>query len=134
MTGEEAEKIINVYGGLIANMPKGDRVQDVFSLPYSPARIRYAYYVYTEELINRGLFDDDIKQNLESTYALIDSRFIEADDINRLNKALRLYPKDEKAKAYVDKHGGFTVGLPSTEKMVEYHNFVADCYGSWGRS
>ena len=132
MTPEEAENIVNAYGGIIANIPTGDRVQDVLSLPYSPARIRYAFFVYTEALIKQGLFNDDLKQNLETTYALLDTRFIEG-DVAKLNKALRLYAKNEKARDYVNANGGLAVGMPSTARMVEYHNFVVDCYGNWGK-
>jgi len=131
MTPEEAEKIIRDFGAIIANIPKGYNVQDVFKLPYSPGRIRYAYFVYTEALIKEGLFNDEIRNRLVITYASIDTLFIEESE--KLNKALRLYEKSEKAREYAKTRGGLTAGLPSVEKMTEYNNFVADCYGNWGK-
>ena len=132
MTGEAAEKIINEYGGVIASIKDGDHVQDVFSLPYSPAKIRYAYFVYTEELINEGLFNEDIYNNLTTTYAMIDTRFVE--DPDEINKAWLKYGKDEKATEFLRDKGGLSAFMPSLEKMVEYQNFVADCHGNWGKA
>jgi hypothetical protein len=126
----EAEKIINEYGGYIASIKEGDKVQDIFSLPYSPGRIRYAFFVYTEALIKEDLFNDETFNNLQLTYAMLDSRFVE--DSQKLNKALRVYAKNEKAREYVNSRGGLTATIPSVEKMNEYNNFVADCYGNWG--
>lgn len=132
MNKHVAEKIINEYGGMIADTPKGDIVRDVFSLPYSPGRIRYAFFVYTEALIKEDLFNDDIKKNLEGTYAMIDTRFVE--DYQKVNKAFRLYAKNEKAREYLNSRGGLTAFMPSLEKMTEYNNFVAECYGNWQRT
>ncbi|PIR85881.1 hypothetical protein COU14_02015 [Candidatus Kaiserbacteria bacterium CG10_big_fil_rev_8_21_14_0_10_44_10] len=132
MNKYQAEKIINDYGGMIADTPEGDLVRDVFSLPYSPGRIRYAFFVYTEALIKEGLFNDEIENNLSMTYASLETRFVENPD--KVNKAKRLYTKSEKAREYLDSRGGLTAFMPSVEKMTEYHNFVADCYGNWQKT
>ena len=132
MKPEDAEKIINAYGGVIASINNGDYVQDVFALPYSPGRIRYAYFVYTEALIKDGLFTNEIDNTLCTTYAMIDTRFVENPD--ELNKALKIYAENEDARELVNKYGGLAATLPSLEKMTEYNNFVADCFGNWASS
>lgn len=129
MNKHQAEKIINEYGGVIAGTPKGDIVCNVFSLPYSPGRIRYAYFIYTEAPIKEGSFNDDIKNNLETTYAMLGTRFVE--DHQKVNKAFKLYAKNKKAREYLDYRGGLTAFMPSLGKMTEYNNFVVDCYGHW---
>jgi uncharacterized UPF0160 family protein len=131
MNPGEAEKIINDYGRTIASIKKGDHVQDVFALPYSPGKIRYAFFVYTEALIEQGLFTDEIKNNLSTTYAMLNTRFVENPD--EINEAMKSYGKDEKAREIINKYGGLTAFMPSIEKMTEYHNFVADYHGNWGK-
>lgn len=129
MSGEEAEKVINQYGAVIASCPKSDIVQSVFDLPYSPGRIRYAHFVYVQELIEQELFTKEIGENLKSTYAMIDSRFVENAD--EINKAFRKYSTDKNAQKVIDDNGGLASFMPSYKKMNEFHNFIADCYGKW---
>ncbi len=131
MNPQEAEKIINQYGALIANAPKGKIALNVFSLPYSPGKIRYAFFVYVEALINEGLFDDTIKGNLELTYAMLDTKFRENDD--EINEAWPKYKSDQSARDVINKCGGLSSLVSCPEKMNEFHNFVADCYGNWGK-
>jgi hypothetical protein len=133
MSPQEAERIVQTFGRIIGDRHKDERVINVFSLPYSPAKIKYAYFLYTETLINRGLFADEIKNSLSITYASLDTIFIEG-DVAKLNQTLKLYAKDPDARQYVDEQGGLTAFMPSTVAMNEYHNFVADCYGNWASS
>lgn len=132
MTGEVAENILNQYGGVIASCPKGDIVQSVFDLPYSPGRIRYAHFVYIEALIEQELFTEDIGENLKNTYAMLDSRFVEnADEINH---AFKSYAKDKKSRQIIEENGGLASFMPSLQKINELHNFIADCFGNWHKS
>lgn len=132
MSPEEAEKIINKYGGVIADIKEGDIVQDVSKLPFSPGKIRYAIFVYTERLIKYDMFTDEIKNNLEQVYAMLDFRFLE-EDIDKINSAWRHYKTSEKARDYLNQKGGLPAFVANLSKMTEYHNFVADCYGNWGK-
>lgn len=131
MKPETAERIINEYGATIANIPEGDKVQDVMQLPYSVGRIRYAYYVYTEALIENGSFNDEVKNNLQMTYALLDCRFVEEPD--EINEAFKKYTKSKEARDFLDSKGGIASFVASIESMNEYHNFVADCFGNWNK-
>lgn len=133
MTGEQAEKIINKYGAFIANIKKGEIVQDITKLPYSPGKIRYAIFVYTEVLIKDDMFNDEIKNNLGQVYAMLGAR-IREDDVDRINSAWRHYKTSEKAQEFIKQKGGLTAFMPNLSMMTEYHNFVADCYGNWGKS
>lgn len=129
MTPAEAEKVINQYGAAIASIEENAIVQDVFSLPYSPAKIRYAYFVYVEALIQQGILTDKIAGDLSQTYAMIDSRFVE--EAAEINKAWPQYASSEAAREIINKHGGLTALMPSTKKMIEFHNYIADCQGNW---
>lgn len=129
MSPEEARKIVAAYGGVIADIADGDSYQDINSLPNSPAMIRYAYFVYTQEVLELGKLTEDLKNSLETTYALLDTRFI--DEPEKLNKAFRLYGKSEKARQYVNSHGGLSGPMPSVAKMIEYHNFIVECQNNY---
>lgn len=129
MNGEQAEKIINQYGAVIASCPKGNIVQSVFDLPFSPGKIRYAHFVYVQALIEQELFTDEIGENLKSTYAMLDSRFVENPD--EINKAFKKYASDKTAQKVINENGGLESFMPSYKKMNEFHNFIADCYGNW---
>lgn len=126
MTGEQAEKIINDFGGAVASLPEKQAVLPLSSLPYPKAVIRYAYFIYIEELVKSSLLTDDYANALVQTYALIDSRFKE--DSERINELHKQYVKSEKAREALKEYGGLTVGLPSVEAMQELLDFIEVCY------
>jgi hypothetical protein len=132
MSIEEAEKIVQEYGGFIADIKLGDIVQDLFKLPYSPARIRYAILMYTETLVNNGLLSKDTENSLQMLYSALDSRFVEQ-DADKINSAYTHYKTNEKARKYLDSKGGLQSFVGNVEKMNEYYNFIADLVGNWSR-
>lgn len=56
MTPIEAEKIINEYWKSIKDLKSAKAiVQPISDLPYSTGMIKYAHFVYGEELIKKNL-------------------------------------------------------------------------------
>ena len=114
MTPLEAEKIINSYGGTIASEKVVARRKS--SLPCSKARIKYAFFVYIEELIMRHNLEQQLGIQLVNAYSLLSS-FIddtEVDEINSSNGELKV---EFAQKTILNK------GL-----REELENFIEECY------
>ncbi|MFZ1323772.1 MAG: hypothetical protein WAQ57_01265 [Candidatus Saccharimonadales bacterium] len=126
MKPEEAERIINDYGGAAASLPDGDAVLPLTALPYSKIRIRYAFYMYIEELIKMGVLEDEHLTAMVQTYALLNSRFQK--DAEKINKLHKQYAKNEQARKQLDEYGGLLVGLPSIEEMEELTSYAEECH------
>lgn len=125
MKPEEAEKIVQNYGGAVASLKKGDAVLPLSALPNSKARIKYAFYVYIEELTRLDAMEEDHTFALLQTYALLNTRFQkEADKINDLH---RQWKSSESARAKLEEYGGYLVGLPSDDDMYELAEFIDEC-------
>ena len=85
MDKHEAEKIINAYGGAISADSKP--LKHLSLLPCSKARIKYAYFVYFEAIMNEfGGISKEIGENLVGTYCMLEA-FIEDELADRLNHA-----------------------------------------------
>lgn len=80
----EAEKIINLYGGAIA---KGGVARKISLLPINKSVIKYAFFVYLEAGISEGIMNEEILQNLISTYICLD-HFIDDDKASLLNEIM----------------------------------------------
>ena len=122
MTPNQAEKIVKEFGDILSN--KKSIYEDVRQLPHSPAMIKYAFFVYVQSLVKDNLLNEDIFDNLKTTYAAIDIHFVENPD-----KANRNY-SDLKSGSIEDKIEAFNLISP-LEKSTEFHNFVVDCEGGW---
>lgn len=133
----QAEKIINAYGGAIANDKNSFKKQS--TLPCSKARIRYAFYVYISAIINdSGNLQNEIGQSLVATYSMLDC-FLSDEDADRLNcipdliknkKLDATNPDDEKQiKEYFSlyakaaRNGGY---------FDEINDFIGECYKEKG--
>ena len=129
MTVDEARKIVSGYGGELANL--GKLRGNIMKLPNSPAMIRYAFFVLTEDLMSTGDYTDEMYNSFASSYASIDRMFVEDPDV--VNDLIANYGKDKAKTEELRKRGGLTAFLPSTEKMVEYQNLVAELDGNWNK-
>lgn len=125
MTPEEAERIIQDYGGVVASLKEGEAVLPNRILPYSKTRIKYAFYMYIEELVKMGAFEQNHADALVQTYALLYSRF--QDEAAKINELHKKYATDDKAREELDKYGGFTVGLPDVAAMEELADYIEEC-------
>lgn len=125
MTPEEAEQIVRDYGGAVASLKEGDAVLSTSALPYSKPRIRYAFYMYIEELVKINALDQSHVDALVQTYAMLNTRF--QDDADKINQLHKQYAKDEKAREELAEYGGLTVGLPSIEEIQELSAYIEEC-------
>jgi hypothetical protein len=125
MTPEDAESIVQEYGGAVASLKAGDAVLPNSVLSYSKTRIRYAFYMYIEELIKIGALGQNHADALVQTYALLNTRFQE--NAGKINKLHKQYAISEKAREELARYGGLTVGLPSIEDMQELADYIEEC-------
>ncbi len=133
MNKYQAEKIINEYGGAIANNKGPFRKQS--TLPCSKAKIRYAFYVYIPAIINElGQLPQDIGQNLVATYSMLDC-FISDDEADRLNRIPEMIknkqlnaekPDDE--KQIKEFFSLVTNALRNGSYFDEINEYIGECY------
>jgi len=129
MTIKEARKIVFDYGGVLAELD--GKKGNIMKLPNSPAMIRYAFFMLTEELMKNGEYTKDMYNSLASSYASIDTMFIEDPDV--VNDLIANYGKDKVKTEALRERSGLSAFLPSVEKIVEYQNFVAELDGNWNQ-
>jgi hypothetical protein len=104
MTLDEAQKIIQDYGGAVA---KSD-IKRSSNLPCSKARIKYAYFTYLPALYEQdGGFYGDLVENLVQVYAMLNS-FI---DDGRADSLEQIKVKAEEKKLDFDK--------PKDKELIE---------------
>ncbi len=123
MTGKEAEKIVNKYGKALSVDPDGI-ARNKSLLPCSIPRIKYAYFVYLEKLIQDNLLTEELHNVLMTTFIGLSS-FIEDSEAEVVNKLLKdskqhtLNQNDEDTlKKFVLKAYG------DTELLSEFSDFV----------
>ncbi len=129
MTPIEAEKIINEYWRSMKDLRSAKAiVQPISDLPCSTGMIKYAHFVYGEELIKKNLLTKKIGDQLTQSYSKIHSRFVE--DSDHINTKYKEYITGlEKGKIVNDFKLGDLIDID-----VEYNNFLADCQGNYGRN
>lgn len=152
MTIQEAESIVRAYSAYFAefNDKKGidnsPWVFSLFDLPWSPAKLKYAFFVFTEDLIKTGEIDERYDM-IRVVYSSIDGTFKE--DADKINKDLAEHfayldslDKDDptsKQKAKIAdirfraEHDGMNPDLPDNNHAgeIEIHNFIVDVQGNY---
>lgn len=124
MTPIEAEEIIEKFHQSIKDLRPNAIVQSDTLLPYTPARIKYAHFVFAEELVsNLTITDEKIKELMES-YGIIDSFFVENSEL--VNEKYREYLARLKEGVIID----FLIPNPfgELEPVNEFRNFIGE---SW---
>lgn len=135
----EAEKILNAYGGVIANgFGQGIALKKSF-LPCSVARIKQSYFTYIDGLIKRdGKLTNDVNLMLTSTYERLNS-FVDDSEAEEINEIFNnINNKIEKEE---------TTNDLKTEKLRDYikiaydgtlyneiNEFIAECYKKYKRN
>ncbi len=142
MTAEEAESICRTYGSFFANINKMkdyDKGIYVFSssdLPWSPARLKYAFFVFAEDLVKHGEIDNHF-DTLKLMYGTIDGTFKE--EVDKINEDIvRLDtikdPAEQKAEELkFEAKYGISSSRPDNNLAgsIEFHNFIADFHGNF---
>lgn len=135
MTPDEAKKIIEKFHQSIKDMRPDAIVQDSKNLPYTSARIKYAHFIYGEDLVENIIQgkkepEEILKsfekkhQELMESYGIIDSLFSE--DPEPINKKYREYIKGLENGIITE----FRMPNPfgETEPVNEFHNFFGECW------
>lgn len=139
MTPEEAEKIVNQFGGVISVPGVAPFIRKKSSLPYSSGRIKMAYFVLIDALIKRdGPLPQKIGEMLSQTYIQL-GQFIDDEEADKLSKIHLKYKslknlndklgKDPEAKEeYMVFMKRSTGAIMSADLQDEFADFVNECY------
>ncbi|MFA5035447.1 MAG: hypothetical protein WC500_06690 [Candidatus Margulisiibacteriota bacterium] len=133
MTKEQAEKIINLYGGAIAQNENAFKC--LSTLPCSKGKIRYAYFKFISCYIDDyGSMPEDITENLVTTYSLLDA-FVPDEEAKQLNqrqgliKNHKLDKTNPEDKKLIDEYFFLvTNALANMKYREELHEFIGNCY------
>jgi hypothetical protein len=140
---DEAQKIVNQYGAIYADPTEGDvkLVHPITDLPCSPAKVKLAFFTFTEYLIENNQLSKEQAEALISTYASINTAFREqAEEINKgYRQIFKNFQKEdiEKLNQFEEDYSlqsGTWPSMPSPEAQIEFHNFIADCQGNYHKS
>ena len=153
MTIKEAELIVRKYSAYFTEYNdkkdlNGPWVFSSFDLPWSPAKLKYAFYVFTEDLVKTGQIDEYYDM-IRAVYGSIDGTFKEeAEKINEdltkhfayLDKLDMNDPSSEQKATLVDirfkaEHDGINPSLPDSNHAgeIEIHNYIVDAQGKFAK-
>jgi len=139
MTGEEAEKIVQDYGGAIAKGTDGNVVRRKIWLPYSKATIKQAYFEYISAIILElhGL-PKDIGTKLVLTYSMLNT-FIDdesADELIAIEKLMdnvELFKQNPQYKELSKKYFDYvTETMHDGQLYDEINEYIGECYNKHG--
>ncbi|MCH7974145.1 MAG: hypothetical protein IH949_09715 [Bacteroidetes bacterium] len=122
MTSIEAEKIIENYHNSIKDLRPVSIVQPESDLPYVKGWIRYAHFVYGEELIKQNILSKDIAEMLIESYSLLDEYFVE--EPKPVNEQYREFISGLKKGTIFDFYMPNPFG--NTLQALEYLNFLGE--------
>jgi len=91
MTTEKAIEIIEIYHNSIKDLRPEAIVQSNGVLRYSSGMIKYAHFVFVSGVIEAGNLTDETAKMYMESYALIDSLFVDPDDVESINLQYREY-------------------------------------------
>lgn len=156
MTVKEAESIVKAYSAHFADfndkkdLDNGPRVFSSFDLPWSPAKLKYAFFVFTEYLVKSGQIDE-WHSHIRVVYSSIDGTFKE--EAAEINDALLRYGRKVRQIAEEDpdnpakkiaiekmkfkaKYDGINPDLPDRNQAgeIEIHNFIVDVQGKFAKN
>jgi hypothetical protein len=120
----EAKKIIDDFHKAIKDLRPEAIVQSNEDLPYGSGKIKFAHFVYGEELVKRAKITEEILQELHESYGLINSFFNEESDA--INTKYREYLEGLESGIITD----FRMPNPfgECESVMEYYNFLGETW------
>lgn len=129
MTSIEAEKIIENFHKSIKDLRPDAVVQPRNDLPYVPGWIKYAHFVYGEELIKQNMMTEKIAEMLTESYGIIDLFFVE--DPEPINAKYREFISGLKQGIMID----FRMPNPfgDISQVLEYSNFLGERLFKFGQ-
>lgn len=133
MDKHEAEKIVNKYGGAIAQDKNPFKKKS--TLPCSKAKIRQAFFIYIPAILDEiGQLSSNLGESLVATYSMLDS-FVEDKKAEKLNQ-IPLLLKEHKLdfnkpedKQQIDEYFSRVANaLRNGEYFDEINDFIKECY------
>jgi len=134
----ESEKILNAYGGAIADGYEQGTALKKSSLPCSVAKIKQAYYNYIEGLIKKdGKLPKDFGFVLVNTYerlsAFIDDQ--EADEINKTEKLIKSIDAIKVDTSRRQKYFDYVARkINDGDLFDEINEFISECHKKYKRN
>jgi hypothetical protein len=125
MTPQQAEKIINQYGTALS---KGAEpiARPISLLPFSKAKVKYAFFVYIEELIKLKKIDKKMHDALIQSYIAIDS-FIEDNEAHEINQIAQKAKSEKLSKEEQERFQKFLSQAYTNENIVnEIGDFILE--------
>ncbi len=118
----EAQKVINDFHESIKDSRPDNIVQSSKKLPYTYARIKYAHFIFAEELIGRAEMTEENFQETMESYGIINSLFSENPE--SINLKYREYLEGLKNGIVTD----FRMPNPFGEvgSVNEIYNFIGE--------
>jgi len=129
MTPIEAEKIIENFHKSIKDLRPDAIVQPKNDLPYVIGWIKYAHFVYGEELIKENIITKEIAEMLTESYGIINLFFVENPEL--INEKYRDFISDLKQGVITD----FRIPNPfgDISQVLEYSNFLGERLFKFGQ-
>ncbi len=127
MTKKEAEQIINQYSAVFNRGPSIRRPASW--LPCSKARVKYAFFVWVETLIEQRALTQDLGEKIVISYGLL-STFVddgEAEEVNELSKLSQRNELDWTSEEATLLKNALVVGATGS-LSDEINDFIAECY------
>lgn len=139
MTPQEAEKIVQDYGGAIAKGTDGKVVRRKSWLPYSKATIKQAYFAYIPAIILQlKTLPKDIGNNLVMTYSMMNT-FIDEQLANELIGIENLmadtetFKQNPENKILSKKYFDYVTTTMHDENLYdEINEYIGECYKKLG--
>ena len=118
---------------MLAQGSDGLPVRPQSSLPCSRARIRFAYFVHLESLINHARLTQRLGQQLVTAYASLSS-FVEDEHAKEINRVVR-FVREEKLnlealenRRYAAVVGDLSRFAGSVDAIQELATFIGECH------
>jgi len=129
MTQNEAKKIIENYHKSIKDLRPAAIVQSNNNLPCVSGWIKYAHFVYGEELIKENIITKEIAEMLTESYGIINLFFVENPE--PINEKYRDFISGLKQGAITD----FRIPNPFGDiyRVAEYTDFLGEFLFKFGR-
>jgi len=134
MNPEEANKIIEAYKASIAKGTEGDTVlRRVSLLPYSKAKIKYAYFVFLENTVQKeGRLAGDLRNNLAEEYSILNN-FVNDEQAKKYAKIYQDWQskksdlsRDKKDERLIKQYIAYIHTLGSDDLLNEINDYITE--------
>lgn len=131
---KEAKKIIKTYEVCISKGTEGETIlRKISYLSYSKAKIKYAYFIFLEDVIEKeGHLSPNLRKKLTASYLLLDS-FV---DDSMADKYIKIYQnwqskksnpnKNKKDERLIKQYLAYTSTLKGESLFNEINDYIEE--------